>query len=74
MTIGRLLVLSKSTASFGAGVVVVVAIEVVVVTVGVTSSHSKESHGHPAGQLSFIIMLHFLSNSWAILYARRTLN
>ena len=68
ITIGRLLVLSKSTASFGAGVVVVVAIEVVVVTVGVTSSHSKESHGHPAGQFSLIFNLQpFSSNKWAIL-------
>ena len=54
MTIGRLLVLSKSTASFGAGVVVVVVVatEVVEVVVGVMSSHSNASHGHPAGQFS----------------------
>ena len=39
-----------STASFTAGSVVVVDTEVVEVTVGLISSHSKESHGHPAGQ------------------------
>ena len=55
ITIGTLLesyVLSTSTASFAAGSEVVAATEVVEVTVGVTSSHSNDSHGHPAGQFS----------------------
>ena len=43
-------VLNISTASFATGSVVVVVVKVVVVTVGDTSSQSKESHGHPAGQ------------------------
>ena len=76
MTIGTLLesfVLSISTAFFAAGLVVVIEV-VVEVTVGVTSSHSNESHGHPAGQLSFIHILNFLSNSWTTLYAHRTLD
>ena len=42
---------SSSTASFAAGFVVVVEV-VVEVAVGETSSHSKESHGHPPGQFS----------------------
>ena len=61
ITIGTLLesyVLSTSTASFAAGSdVVVVATEVVEVVVGVTSSHSNDSHGHPVGQFSLIIVL-----------------
>ena len=46
-----------STASFATGSVqvVVVTTEVVEVTVVVISSHSYESHGHPAGQFSLII-------------------
>ena len=46
-----ILVLSIRTAgSFVTGSDAVVATEVVEVTVGVISSHSIESHGHPAGQ------------------------
>ena len=64
ITMGTLLdccVLSIRTASFAAGFVVVVEVVVVVVdevSVGVASSHSNESHGHPAGQFSLIIVFH----------------
>ena len=54
-TLSESSVLNMSTALRAIGSVAVVAVDVDVI-VGLTSSQSKESHGHPPGQFSLILI------------------